>query len=81
MRPDHPVVAVGVDNRAATIAPNHVHDRTLRSSPQFRRFLNYFVDVLDVYIKERRERLQRFSQFAFPSQDSLDQASELCRAR
>jgi hypothetical protein len=51
VQPDHPVVAVRIDNRAATIAPEHVYDRTLRSSPEFRRFLNDFVDVLDVYIK------------------------------
>ena len=61
-------------------APKHIHHWTLRSGAKFRRFLNHFVDVLDVYIKERRERLQRSSQFAFPPVDSLGQALELFRA-
>src|SRR6516162_4200789 len=45
---DHPAVAIGIDNRAASIAPKHVHYWTLRSSAKFRRFLNYSVDILDV---------------------------------
>src|SRR5258708_17394850 len=45
VRSNHPLVAVGIDHGATTIAPEHVHYRTFRLSAQLDGLSDHFVHV------------------------------------
>src|SRR5215472_1499453 len=49
--PDHPSIALWINDRATTITPEHVHHGALCGGAQLGRFLNNSVDVLDVYVE------------------------------